>query len=283
MTGEGTTPDTASGTSTEVPSLPTVSVSVDRAVGRLTLNNPSKLNPLGAACLRDITAAAQWFDTQPDVKVVIVSGAGRAFTAGADLGSFVAPPADSAGGAAEPGTLDRSVADAGRVMAEAVTQMRAVTVASIHGHCVGGGVVLASACDIRVAASDVRFVIPEVALGIPLAWGGIPRLVREIGPAATRELVLSCRPFGAEEAKALGFVNTVADPAELEGVVDDLARTLASRSTYTLRATLQAVNAAAEALVPTSFAWSDADSLAHAFGDPESRAARRRYLESLGR
>ena len=70
-------------------------------------------------------------------------------------------------------------------MAEALTATQAVTIAAIHGHCVGGGVVLAAACDLRVVAEDVRFVIPEVDLGIPLAWGGIPRLVREIGPAAT--------------------------------------------------------------------------------------------------
>ena len=123
-------------------------------------------------------------------------GNGRAFTAGADLAAFT-----------DGGGVDRAGTDAGRVMAEAITAMQAVTVAAIHGHCVGGGVVLAATCDLRVAAEDVRFVIPEVDLGIPLAWGGIPRLVREVGPAATRDLVMTCRPFGAAEAQALGFVN----------------------------------------------------------------------------
>ena len=146
-----------------------------------------------------------------------------------------------------------------------------------------GTLALAAACDLRVAADDVRFVIPEVDLGIPLAWGGIPRLVREIGPAATRDLVLSCRPFGAAEAQALGFVTRVMPASELDGAVTDLARELASKSAYTLRATLRAVDATAEALVPTGGAWNDADSLAAARRDPESREAARRYLASRGR
>lgn len=250
----------------------TITVSVDGEVGTLLLDNPSKLNPLSVACLLELTGAAHWFDSHDDVKAVIVRGNGRAFTAGADLAAFT-------GG----GGMDRAGADAGRVMAEAITAMQAVTVAAIHGHCVGGGVVLAAACDLRVAAEDARFVIPEVDLGIPLAWGGIPRLVREVGPAATRDLVMTCRPFGAAEAQALGFVNRVVPAADLEGAVEELARLLASKSAYTLRATLRAVDAAAEALVPTGGAWNDADSLAAARRDPESRETARRYLESLGR
>ncbi len=250
----------------------TITVSVDGAVGTLLLDRPAKLNPLSVACIRELTDAAGWFDSHAEVKAVIVRGNGRAFTAGADLAAF----ADGRG----PG---RAGTDAGRVMAEAVTAMQAVTVAAIHGHCVGGGVVLAAACDLRVVAEDARFVIPEVDLGIPLAWGGIPRLVREIGPAATRDLVMTCRPFGSAEARALGFVNRVVPAPELEEAATELARLLASKSAYTLRATLRAVDAAAEALVPTGGAWNDADSLAAARRDPESRETARRYLESLGR
>ena len=250
----------------------TIAVDLDGPVGTLALDNPAKLNPLSVACLRELAGAARWFDSHDEVKAVVVRGNGRAFTAGADLAAFT-------GG----GGMDRAGTDAGRLMAEALTAMQAVTVAAIHGHCVGGGVVLASACDLRVAADDVRFVIPEVDLGIPLAWGGIPRLVREIGPAATRDLVMTCRPFGAAEAQALGFVNRVVPASELDKTAGDLARLLASKSAYTLRATLRAVDAAAEALVPTGGAWNDADSLAAARRDPESRDVARRYLESLGR
>ena len=78
---------------------------------------------------------------------------------------------------AEPGVAARrEAADAGRLMAEAIESMRAITIARIQGHCVGGALVLAAACDLRVTAETTRFAIPEVDLGIPLAWGGNPRL-----------------------------------------------------------------------------------------------------------
>ncbi|RMH77411.1 MAG: enoyl-CoA hydratase/isomerase family protein [Actinomyces sp.] len=254
----------------------TLTVTAEGPRGRIVLNRPNRLNALSTACLEELAAAAAWFDARPEVKVVTVTGAGRAFTAGADLEAF----GSSAGGDAP---TARDAADAGRRMAEAIESMGAVTVAGIHGHCVGGGLVLAAACDLRVATRGVRFSIPEVDLGIPLAWGGIPRLVREIGPAATRDLVLTCRPFGADEALALGFVNRIVDDDGLEEALDELAGVLAAKSTFTLRATLEAVDAAAEAMVSTRFAWSDADALMTALHDPESREVARRYLAARGR
>ncbi len=184
---------------------------------------------------------------------------------------------------ADPGvSARREAADAGRLMAEAIESMRAVTVARIHGHCVGGGLVLAAACDLRVAADTTRFSIPEVDLGIPLAWGGIPRLVREIGPAMTKELVLTCRPFTAAEARELGFVNRVVGEGHLEQAVDELVGQLERKSSLTLEATKLAVNAASRAMVSTAGAWSDADTLLSALSDPESRRAAQEYLARLG-
>ncbi|MEM9521333.1 MAG: enoyl-CoA hydratase/isomerase family protein [Actinomycetota bacterium] len=254
----------------------TLIVEVDDRIGQIRLNRPASLNPLSTTCLEELVAAAAWFDAQPEVRCVIVHGEGRAFSAGADLSSFGTSDDASA-------PLPREAADAGRRMAEAIERMEAVTIAAIHGHCVGGGVVLAAACDLRVAAQSTRFSIPEVDLGIPLAWGGIQRLVREIGPAATRELVLTCRPFSATEAQALRMLNTVcADGAHL-AEARSLADGLVTKSQLTLRATLKAVDAAAEELVSTGTAWSDADALVNALHDPESRAAGAAYLTSRGR
>jgi enoyl-CoA hydratase/carnithine racemase len=247
----------------------TIDVTADGPVGRIALNRPEKLNPLSTTTLRELAAAAQLFDAQPAVKLVVVSGRGRAFTAGADLAAFGGAPASGS---------PRDAADAGRAMADAIEAMTAVTIARIHGHCVGGGVVLAAACDLRVAAESTRFSIPEVDLGIPLAWGGVPRLVREIGPARTKELVMTCRPFSAEEAHAMGFVNRVAPDAELDRAVDALVGELVSKSALTLAMTKRAAHAAAEALVATNTAWSDADALRSALHDDESRAAGAAYL-----
>lgn len=239
-------------------------------VGRLTLNRPDRLNALGREALEELIEAAAWFDQRTEVKVVLVGGAGRSFCAGFDLNEFLA--------SADPAET-RETADRGRVMADAIAGMRALTIAAIHGHCVGGGLVLAAACDLRLADSDTVFSIPEVDLGIPFAWGGIPRLVREIGPALTKELVLTCRPFGAEEARAAGFLNRVTAPDELGREAEEMARTLASKSRLTLTSTKRQVNAVMDAIAPTQSAMADADALLSATRDPESKRAGESYLE----
>lgn len=247
----------------------TLTVDIDGSIGRLTLDRPQQLNAVSRQMLDELVAAAAWFDAQRDVKVVVVAGAGRAFSAGFDLGDFSDP---------DPHVPPREAADKGRLVAEALTGMQAVTIAAVHGWCVGAGVVIVAACDLRVAADDARFSIPEVDLGIPLAWGGIPRLVRELGPAVTKELVLTCRPFSASEALALRFVNRVVPATDLAAATDALAQDLAAKSSFTLTTTKHAVNEANEALVPTTGAWADADLLVRAMHDPESREAGRAYL-----
>lgn len=253
----------------------TLEVTADGPRGAITLNRPDKLNPLSAQTLNELVVAARWFDDRPEVKVVVVGGNGRAFSAGADLAAFTGPE-QGAGAMREAG-------DAGRRMADAIEAMRAVTVARLHGHCVGGGLVLAAACDLRVAADTARFSIPEVDLGIPLAWGGIPRLVREIGPALTKELVMTCRPFGPDEAKAAGFVNRVVGAADLDAEVEDLVGQLITKSSLTLGATKRHTNAVTEGMVATARAWNDADSLVTALHDPESREAAMAYLARVAR
>jgi enoyl-CoA hydratase/carnithine racemase len=238
--------------------------------GSIVLNRPDKLNPLGTETLRALVDAAHWFDEQPEVKVVVLGGNGRAFSAGADLALF---SRDDLGVVAQ-----REAADAGRQMAEAIEAMRAITIARIHGHCIGGAVVLAAACDLRVAADTTDFSIPELQLGIPLGWGGIPRLVREIGPAMTKELLLTCRPFTAEEARGLGFLNLVVSERFLDETIEELAAQLIEKSALTLATTKLAVNATSRAIASTSGAWSDADVLRTALSDPESRRVADDYL-----
>lgn len=165
-------------------------------------------------------------------------------------------------------------------MADAIEAMDAVTIAAIHGHCIGGGLVLAAACDMRIAADNTNFAIPEVDLGIPLAWGGIPRLVREIGPAATRELVMTCRPFTADEALRLGFLNRVVPRDELASAVDELAQTLANKAPMVIKATKRQVNNATEALASARDGWTGIHLLAAATADPGAREAAKRYLDN---
>jgi enoyl-CoA hydratase/carnithine racemase len=248
----------------------TLEVSTDGPIGRLTLNRPDRLNALSVQMLEELAAAARWFDTQQDVKAVVVTGNGRAFCAGADLTGF--PAVDEA--------ALRPAADAGRVMADALEQMRAISIVGIAGWCVGGGLVLAAACDLRVASSATRFSIPEVDLGIPLAWGGIPRLVREIGPALTKELVITCREFDAPEALSAGFLNFVVEPQSLESKLMELAQSVAEKPSIPVFATKRHVNAVTAQMVGMDRAWSDADSLIAALVDAECEQHRQAYMSA---
>lgn len=248
---------------------------VGEPVATLLLNRPDRLNALSRVLLGEIVTACRWLGDTTEIKVAIVRGAGRAFSAGFDLDDFQSLD----GAAASP----RDTADLGRQAAEALTDVRPLTIAAIHGHCVGGGLVLAAACDLRIAADDTRFSIPEVDLGIPLAWGGIPRLVRELGPAVTKELVLTCRPFSSAEALALRFLNRVVPSAELLAEVGELAAVLASKPAFALRATKTQVNAVTEEIAGTGRNANDADTLLAALRDPESRAAGQAYLRSRRR
>lgn len=252
----------------------TIEVSVNGARGDLTLARPEKLNPLSSQTLNEIETAARWFDTHDELKVVVVSGRGRAFSAGADVSSFGAAT-DGAG------RTPRDDGDSGWRMARAMDEMRAVAVAKLQGWCVGGGLVLASVCDLRVAARSARFSIPEVELGIPLAWGGIPRLVREIGPAMTKELVMTCREFGPDEAKAAGFLNRVVEDDALDDEVEQLVANLLRMPKLALLATKAHTNAVTESMVGTGRSWADVDGLLAGLRDPECRESSRQYLERV--
>lgn len=247
----------------------TLETVVDGAVGRIWLNRADKLNPLSTQTLQELARAAAWFNEQPEVRAVVVGGYGRCFSAGADLASFTGSSVDAM----------RDAADAGRLMADAIEDMQAITIARLQGWCVGGGLVLAAACDLRVATDSCRFSIPEVALGIPLAWGGIPRLVREIGPALCKELVITCRPFDAAEARTAGFLNRVAPEDELDSTVDALVAQVIDKPAFPVWATKRHVDAVTSQMVGTDRSWGDADGLVSASVDPECVAARDAYVE----
>ncbi len=250
----------------------TIQIAVRGAVGELTLNRPQKLNALSRRMLEELGRAAAWFDSRPEVRAVLVSGAGSSFSGGADLSTMGSSDAQ-----ASPEQV-RGELDLGRRTTEALAGMRALTVAAIQGHCVGGGLVLAVACDLRIAADDARFIIPEVDLGIPLTWTGIPRLVREVGPSVTKDLVLTCRPFGAEEALRLRLVSRVVPASELYPEARGVVEKLASQPAYSLHITKSHVDAVAEQAGSTARGSEEVDQLLGALGDDESMRAMAAYL-----
>ena len=248
----------------------------DNGLGRLILNRPDRLNAIGATMLRELAEAARWFDSHRELRVVIISGAGRAFCAGADLQDM--PRSDPQ---SQSWLYRREVGQYGLRASDAIEQMRAVTIAQVQGYAVGGGVVLMAICDLRVAAEDASFFIPEIDLGIPLAWGGIPKLVREIGPAMTKELVMTCRRFSPTEAKAMGFVNRVVPLAKLEAETESLAHELLAKPSVPVAITKEHVNAVTRAMAAGITAFADGDLLMGVGANEESRAAARSYRERI--
>jgi enoyl-CoA hydratase/carnithine racemase len=249
-------------------------VEVDGAVGALVLDRPDANNSIALQTLQELEQAARWFDDQPAVRVVVVSGAGRWFSPGADL---KAPPT---GGSRNPETdwLERhAIGQQGTRAMAAIEGMRAVTIAKAHGAAVGGGFVLLQACDLRVVADDTILAIPEIALGIPLTWGAIPRLVREIGPALTKELLITCRRFSPAEAASWRLVNRVVPVADLDDTVDELVATIAGMPSVPVRSTKMHVNAVARAMAGSTD-HADGDLLLGIGLDPESAAAAADYV-----
>ena len=177
--------------------------------------------------------------------------------------------------------LRREQAKLGGKMADAIQEMRAVTVARLHGWVVGGGVVIASACDLRVAAENALFKIPEVELGIPLNWAGIPRLVQELGPALARELVITCREFSPEEGKAAGFLNRVVPHDQLDPEVNTLVSQVRAMPALPVLITKDQVNAVTKAMSARIGHYMDGDGFLAVTSTDEFQQAFSDYVDGV--
>jgi len=208
-----------------------IKVGIETPLATITLNRPNKLNAITLTMLSEIVEAATNIAAS-DVRSVVLRGEGNSFSAGMDIdafsdGALVNADADTRYGAAR----------LGGEAAAALEAMPQIVVAALQGHVIGGGVVLAAACDLRVAETGTTFSIPEIDIGIPLAWGGVERLVREIGPTRTKEFVLTCRPFSVQEARDAGFINAIVGPGEATTAATDLATSIAAKSRFAVTTT----------------------------------------------
>lgn len=206
----------------------TLSVAADGPILRVWLDRPAKRNALNGAALEEIAALFNGLATDFGTRVVVLGGRGPSFCAGADRTD---PPGHARLAASSDATERerRYTAQLGLRAARALEDAEVVTIARLHGHVIGGGVVLAAACDFRVAADNTVFSVPEVDLGIPLTWGGTARLIDELGAARARELVMLCERIDAAEAHRIGLVHRLASARDLDATVDALATRLAAK------------------------------------------------------
>lgn len=244
----------------------------DGAVLRLWLNRPEKLNALNGAVLRALTGVVAELEDDHEIRVVVLRGEGRAFSAGADLGAG----AETMSGRPGSWSQRRRASGGWQRFLDHFEALPQVTVAGLHGHCIGGAVLLAAACDLRVADASLQVRIPELAIGIPLTWGGVPRLVREIGLPLTRDLVMTGRVMDAEEAVRCGFVPRLVTSVD-EGV-ETAVRELLDMPDAPLQMT-KAMTAAIGRAQMGAAAWADADLLSWSGREPEGHEAAARYLE----
>jgi len=229
----------------------------------VTLNRPEKLNAINYRMHADIQEACRALADDADARVVIFTGEGRAFSAGADLGgSGDANRPQLATANAEPNPLrERIRSSAGNRSCAAIEGLDQVTIGAVNGLAIGGAVVFLSCMDIRLAAESAWFSIPEVDLDIPLTWNALPRLMREIGPARTKELVMTCDRFSSEDALRWGFVNHRVPDNELLPQARALAEKLLAKDPISLALTKTTCNALAESMVPAHTTHSDREYL----------------------
>ncbi len=199
----------------------------DRAIGWLIFDQIERRNAINSAMWAAIPAAVAELDDNPEVRIIVLRGAGDvAFVSGADISEF--EEARNADRAAEYAALN------GRAFAALAGAAKPV-VAMIHGFCVGGGAAIALNADLRYAADDSEFGIPAARLGLGYEAEGIECLARLVGPSTAAEMLFTARRYGAEEALRVGLVNAVVPKAELETFVRDVAATIAANAPLTLR------------------------------------------------
>ena len=196
----------------------------DDHVLTLTLNRPGKRNALTTPMIASLQTILEQVAADGEVRVLVVAGAGPAFCAGLDLRELAA---QREAGAVETQTLEHAL--------ETLERCPQPSIAAVQGDAVAGGCELALHCDLRVAADTARFAMPLARIGIAVPVALTWKLVDTIGAAATKELLFTGEPIGAEAALALGMVNRVVPAADLERVTGELARQISRQAPLSIR------------------------------------------------
>ena len=208
---------------------------IDAGIGRMIFNNPERRNAVSLEMWEAAEEILRGFAENPEVRVVVLSGAGgRAFVSGADISKFESERSSKA-------AIRHYNARVGAANAMVETLPKP-TIAEIDGYCVGGGLGLALCCDLRFCSEESRFALPAARLGLGYGFGGLKRLVDAVGPGAARDIVFSARMIPAEEAQAIGLVQRVVPEGTLADTVTEYARTVAANAPLTVKGMKLIVN-----------------------------------------
>ena len=223
----------------EVPEFEFLRYEVKDGVAWVTFTRPKALNALAADVLREIAEVTEVIAEDPEVKVAVFTGEGKAFVAGADISEI---------NALSDVFVGREFALAGQEVMNHIAALPVPTIAAINGYALGGGLELALACDLRVAAKGAKLGLPEVGLGLIPGFGGTQRLPRLVGVGRAFDLILTGRHVPAEEALQLGLVNRVADDAV--AAARELAQQIMKNSPVALALAKEAVARGSDVPLP---------------------------------
>ena len=199
----------------------------DGAIGRMVFNNPARHNAVSLEMWEGAETIIDDFARDPAIRVIVVSGAGgKAFVSGADISKFESERASEEAVKHYNATTDRF-----HTKLAALTKP---TIAMIRGYCVGGGVSLATGCDLRICSENSRFGIPAARLGLGYGHKGIRKLMDLVGPASAKELFFTAKQFTAQQALIMGLVNQVVPEGELDTFVDGYATAIAENAPLTV-------------------------------------------------
>jgi enoyl-CoA hydratase len=206
----------------------------EKGIARLVVNRPEKRNALNRATRLEMAEVLDNVEADESVRVLIVSGEGeKSFIAGSDLTEL---------SRFSPLEMEEFISTLGQRLYNRFEEMEKPVIAMIDGLCLGGGLELAMACDIRIASDRSRFGQPEISLGIIPGSGGTQRLSRLVGTGKAREIIYTGNPIDAEEAHRIGLVNQVLPSAELEAAVMEMACAISEKSRLALKWAKRAIN-----------------------------------------
>ena len=201
----------------------------ENGIGWVIFNHPERRNAMTPEMYNSMRAALEDYATDPAVRVVILRGEGdKAFVSGADISGFAKNRSNP--------ELVKESDERSEAANRALRECPKPTIAMIRGYCMGGGLSVAIACDLRIAAEGSRFGVPAAKLGVGYRYAALKRLSDIVGPSFTAEIFYTGRQFSTEEALAMGLVNRVLPAAELEPYVMDYAKTMANNAPLTLAA-----------------------------------------------
>jgi len=216
--------------------LPPLKVQKDSNLAILTFNRPEVYNALDTETVTITLSAVRELENDSTVTAIVFTGAGKAFVAGADIAEMSRKTPAQA----------RAYAELGHTLMRTIERLSKPTIAAINGYCLGGGMEVALASDIRIASETARFGLPETILGIIPGWGALPRITRLVGTAVTKELIFTGDIIDARRALEIGLINHLVDPDDLMGFVMDMARKIRLQSQFAVTRAKKVIDASVD-------------------------------------